>query len=288
MRAGARRPIAPSGRSSSLRSRAIHPLTSTRCASLAAAAGRTRCCAVRVGGVPPRPSRRSRCMGLRFRNRVGLGAGFDKDGVAIRGWAALGFGFVELGTVTPRPQAGQPAAAPLPAAAATRRSSTAWASTTPAPMRWRSASHAARPRSAGRLRDRRQHRPQPRHADRGGRSRTTSPPRARSPAWRTTSPSTSAVPNTPGLRDLQAAGAAPRHSSRRWRGVADGPPIAGQAVARPRPPRSDRPLVEHAGRRARRGPDPVEHHGHPRPAALAPARAGGRRAVGQPRSDAGR
>lgn len=47
-------------------------------------------------------------MGLRFRNRVGLGAGFDKDGVAIRGWAALGFGFVELGTVTPRSQAGNP------------------------------------------------------------------------------------------------------------------------------------------------------------------------------------
>ena len=47
-------------------------------------------------------------MGLRFRNRTGLGAGFDKDGVAIRGWAALGFGFVELGTVTPLPQAGNP------------------------------------------------------------------------------------------------------------------------------------------------------------------------------------
>ena len=47
-------------------------------------------------------------MGLRFRNRVGLGAGFDKDGVAIQGWAALGFGFIELGTVTPRAQAGNP------------------------------------------------------------------------------------------------------------------------------------------------------------------------------------
>ena len=45
-------------------------------------------------------------LGLRFRNRIGLGAGFDKDGVAIRGWAALGFGFAELGTVTPRPQPG--------------------------------------------------------------------------------------------------------------------------------------------------------------------------------------
>lgn len=47
-------------------------------------------------------------MGLRFRNRVGLAAGFDKDGEAIRGWAALGFGFIELGTVTPRPQPGNP------------------------------------------------------------------------------------------------------------------------------------------------------------------------------------
>ncbi len=47
-------------------------------------------------------------MGLVFRNRIGLAAGFDKDGVALRGWAALGFGFVELGTVTPRPQPGNP------------------------------------------------------------------------------------------------------------------------------------------------------------------------------------
>jgi dihydroorotate dehydrogenase len=47
-------------------------------------------------------------MGLRFRNRIGLGAGFDKDGVALRGWAALGLGFVELGTVTPAAQPGNP------------------------------------------------------------------------------------------------------------------------------------------------------------------------------------
>lgn len=47
-------------------------------------------------------------MGLLFRNRVGLGAGFDKDGRAIAGWARLGFGFVELGTVTPRRQPGNP------------------------------------------------------------------------------------------------------------------------------------------------------------------------------------
>jgi dihydroorotate dehydrogenase len=55
-----------------------------------------------------RPGAPVELMGLRFRNRVGLGAGFDKDGVAIEGWAALGFGFVELGTVTPRPQPGNP------------------------------------------------------------------------------------------------------------------------------------------------------------------------------------
>jgi len=46
--------------------------------------------------------------GLRFRSRVGLGAGFDKDAVALRGWAALGFGFAEIGTVTPLAQAGNP------------------------------------------------------------------------------------------------------------------------------------------------------------------------------------
>jgi dihydroorotate dehydrogenase len=46
--------------------------------------------------------------GLRFRSRVGLGAGFDKDAVGLRGWAALGLGFAEIGTVTPLPQAGNP------------------------------------------------------------------------------------------------------------------------------------------------------------------------------------
>ena len=46
--------------------------------------------------------------GLHFRSRVGLGAGFDKDAVALRGWAALGFGFAEIGTVTPLPQDGNP------------------------------------------------------------------------------------------------------------------------------------------------------------------------------------
>lgn len=48
-------------------------------------------------------------MGLRFPNRVGLAAGLDKDGACIDGLAALGFGFIEVGTVTPRPQPGNPA-----------------------------------------------------------------------------------------------------------------------------------------------------------------------------------
>ena len=49
-----------------------------------------------------------RIMGLDFPNRVGLAAGLDKDAVAVRGFANLGFGFVEVGTVTPRPQPGNP------------------------------------------------------------------------------------------------------------------------------------------------------------------------------------
>ncbi|MDH5301286.1 MAG: quinone-dependent dihydroorotate dehydrogenase [Gammaproteobacteria bacterium] len=47
-------------------------------------------------------------MGIRFPNRVGLAAGLDKNGEHILGLAALGFGFVEIGTVTPRPQPGNP------------------------------------------------------------------------------------------------------------------------------------------------------------------------------------
>ena len=47
-------------------------------------------------------------MGLRFANPVGLAAGLDKDGDYIEALAALGFGFIEVGTVTPRPQTGNP------------------------------------------------------------------------------------------------------------------------------------------------------------------------------------
>ena len=46
--------------------------------------------------------------GLRFPNPVGLAAGMDKDGLALPAWPALGFGFVEVGTVTAHPQPGNP------------------------------------------------------------------------------------------------------------------------------------------------------------------------------------
>ena len=54
---------------------------------------------------PPQPRT---LFGLQFRNPVGLAAGFDKNGVAIPAWEALGFGFVEIGTVTAKPQPGNP------------------------------------------------------------------------------------------------------------------------------------------------------------------------------------
>jgi dihydroorotate dehydrogenase len=49
-----------------------------------------------------------RVMGIDFPNRVGLAAGLDKNGDYIDSLAALGFGFLEIGTVTPRPQPGNP------------------------------------------------------------------------------------------------------------------------------------------------------------------------------------
>ncbi len=47
-------------------------------------------------------------MGLDFKNPVGLAAGFDKDGKYYREMASIGFGFIEIGTVTPKPQGGNP------------------------------------------------------------------------------------------------------------------------------------------------------------------------------------
>src|SRR5437773_5946866 len=54
---------------------------------------------------PPSPKT---LFGLNFPNPVGLAAGLDKNGVALPAWAALGFGFIEIGTVTARAQPGNP------------------------------------------------------------------------------------------------------------------------------------------------------------------------------------
>jgi len=58
----------------------------------------------------PRPaaSLRTRCLGMDFESPLGLAAGFDKGEVHAAGLFALGFGHVEIGTITPRPQAGNP------------------------------------------------------------------------------------------------------------------------------------------------------------------------------------
>src|SRR5260370_30717572 len=54
------------------------------------------------------PASPKRLFGLNFPNPVGLAAGLDKNGVDLPAWAALGFGFIEIGTVTAKPQPGNP------------------------------------------------------------------------------------------------------------------------------------------------------------------------------------
>src|SRR5204863_908838 len=54
------------------------------------------------------PSKPKIVFGIDFPNPVGLAAGFDKNGVALPAWEALGFGFIEIGTVTAKAQTGNP------------------------------------------------------------------------------------------------------------------------------------------------------------------------------------
>ncbi|GAB5527180.1 MAG: quinone-dependent dihydroorotate dehydrogenase [Roseivirga sp.] len=54
------------------------------------------------------PSLEVECFGLKFKNPVGLAAGFDKDAKLFNELSALGFGFIEIGTLTPKGQAGNP------------------------------------------------------------------------------------------------------------------------------------------------------------------------------------
>lgn len=73
---------------------------------------------MRFGGIEPIhsilralysvPTKPVNAFGLTFKNPVGLAAGYDKDAVAVKGLSALGFGHVEVGTVTPKPQFGNP------------------------------------------------------------------------------------------------------------------------------------------------------------------------------------
>lgn len=66
--------------------------------------------ALGLGGKAPKdvPALATRTLGLRFPNPIGLAAGFDKNARAIRSLGQLGFGHIEAGTVTPRPQPGNP------------------------------------------------------------------------------------------------------------------------------------------------------------------------------------
>jgi dihydroorotate dehydrogenase len=58
-----------------------------------------------LGSIPSAPVK---AMGLEFKHPLGLAAGMDKNAVALRAWEALGFSHLEIGTVTPRPQPGNP------------------------------------------------------------------------------------------------------------------------------------------------------------------------------------
>src|ERR1700739_1947123 len=58
---------------------------------------------------PTDPVLASTVFGVRFPGPLGLAAGFDKDGLGLKGWGACGFGHAEIGTVTAHPQPGNPA-----------------------------------------------------------------------------------------------------------------------------------------------------------------------------------
>jgi dihydroorotate dehydrogenase len=61
-----------------------------------------------TAGREPLPERSVTCFGIPFSNVLGLAAGMDKSASAVEAWAAVGFGHIEVGTLTPRPQPGNP------------------------------------------------------------------------------------------------------------------------------------------------------------------------------------
>ena len=85
---------------------ALDPETAHRITlGLADAAQASRLLGLLAPRAPPSPGR---AMGLELPNPVGLAAGLDRNAEHIDALAALGFGFIEVGTVTPRPQPGNP------------------------------------------------------------------------------------------------------------------------------------------------------------------------------------
>lgn len=64
--------------------------------------------AMRLMFTPKQPGPAVKAFGLTFPNPIGMAAGYDKDALGWRGLALLGFGHIEVGTVTPRPQPGNP------------------------------------------------------------------------------------------------------------------------------------------------------------------------------------
>ena len=90
--------------------------------------------ALRLGLAPEQdgadpPELKTTLAGLELTNPIGMAAGFDKNGEVPRPLALMGFGMVEVGTVTPLPATGQSQAAPVPHCRPPKASSTAWAST---------------------------------------------------------------------------------------------------------------------------------------------------------------
>ena len=182
----------------------------------------------RLAGVAAQDGATLPLMGLQFRNRVGVGAGFDKDGLALPGWAALGPGIHggrDGHPAAPSPETRGRASSDWPP---TRRSSIGWASTTPARLRWHggSCSRAAPSRMAswsastsGALGT-----PIPRR-----RSTTTSPAIAWWRRWPTTWPSTSRAPTRRACatcRILAASRACSRRSPTRARRAGSGGPCS--------------------------------------------------------------
>ncbi len=203
-----------------------------------------------------------RTLGLRFSNPIGLAAGFDKDAVAVAPLTRLGFGFVETGTVTPRPQAGNPRPRVF-------RLSKDRAVINRMGFNNCGLDDYLRNLAAGRKTTR----PGVLVGANVGINKEGADPECDYPALvAAVTPHADYVvinvssPNTPGLRDLQAEARLQRHPAGGAHGGAAASAAAGQD--RPRPVRGRAGGGGHGQYRGRRrGPDRVQHH-H-----LAPARA---------------